>query len=256
VLDESVLSPASETAVRDAFLRKDWVGLRRTVSQVSEGGRESILALTEMRGGPETVAKARRLVSGQAGQAALDNLQAVVDILTEFGVSHQVQVDLGLVKDLSYYTGMVLEGYAPNLGYTLCTGGRYDQLHTQFGQDNPATGFALGLTRLTTALGETAAELVAEERRMSVSADTGCRREALAAVQSLQGRGVAVEWELPEPFPAGVASQGRRNGSCQAFLKFFRRDGDVWFRFERPDADVNLESPISEFSRVTAALGA
>ena len=41
-----------------------------------------------------------------------------------------------------------MEGYVPDLGFPLLSGGRYDKLHEQFGQATPAVGFALGLERL------------------------------------------------------------------------------------------------------------
>ena len=43
---------------------------------------------------------------------------------------------------------MVVEGYVPNLGFTICSGGRYDHLSERFGTDLPAVGFAFGLERL------------------------------------------------------------------------------------------------------------
>ena len=57
-----------------------------------------------------------------------------------------------MIKDLDYYTGMVLEGYTPDIGFPVCTGGRYDQLIAKFGHDCPATGFVVGVERLMQAL--------------------------------------------------------------------------------------------------------
>lgn len=63
-------------------------------------------------------------------------------------------IDLGVLRGLDYYTGVVFEGYSPDLGYGLLGGGRYDNLMGHFGLDRPATGFALGLDRLALVVGQ------------------------------------------------------------------------------------------------------
>ncbi|MGE5554328.1 MAG: ATP phosphoribosyltransferase regulatory subunit [Betaproteobacteria bacterium] len=156
LLAESGLGRAEQEAVHEAFLAKDWVGLETTLRRICPDGerRRAILALTDLRGGKEVLGRARGLIRADDGEAAraLENLAAVWDLLESFGVAGRLAIDLGLVKDLAYYTGLVVEGYVPRLGYTLCTGGRYDTLYAQFGAAEPATGFALGLERVAEAL--------------------------------------------------------------------------------------------------------
>ncbi|MDI6870169.1 MAG: ATP phosphoribosyltransferase regulatory subunit [Bacillota bacterium] len=156
LLAESGLGRAEQEAVHEAFLAKDWVGLEATLARVcpEPERRRRIFALTDLRGGREVLDRAAELVELEEGEArrALENLASVWSILEGFGVAGRLAIDLGLVKDLAYYTGLVVEGYVPRLGYTLCTGGRYDGLYAQFGAAEPATGFALGLERVTEAL--------------------------------------------------------------------------------------------------------
>ena len=71
------------------------------------------------------------------------------------------RLDLGLLRDLGYYTGAILEVYDPALGHILGGGGRYDGLMASFGGDLPAAGFALYLERLHVAQAEE--ERVGEE---------------------------------------------------------------------------------------------
>jgi ATP phosphoribosyltransferase regulatory subunit HisZ len=63
-------------------------------------------------------------------------------------VADRVQIDLGLLRDLGYYSGAILEVYDPALGHILGGGGRYDALLRRFGVDLPAAGFALYLERV------------------------------------------------------------------------------------------------------------
>ena len=72
--------------------------------------------------------------------------------LLEPDVAARVIFDLGLVRNIGYYTGAVFEVYDPALGAPIGGGGRYDELLGRFGQALPAVGFALGVDRLHIAL--------------------------------------------------------------------------------------------------------
>ena len=74
--------------------------------------------------------------------------------LAERGVADRVRLDLGLLRDLGYYTGAILEVYDPALGHILGGGGRYDELMGRFGRPLPAAGFSLYLERLHVAQAE------------------------------------------------------------------------------------------------------
>ena len=80
------------------------------------------------------------------------------DALEARGAAGRIQIDLGLLRELGYYSGAILEVYDPALGHVLGGGGRYDELMSRFGVDLPAAGFALYLERVHVALLE-------EERR-------------------------------------------------------------------------------------------
>ena len=58
-----------------------------------------------------------------------------------------VVYDFSLVRELSYYTGPVFEGYIPASKEAVITGGVYDSLHEQFsGEKETACGFAVNLS--------------------------------------------------------------------------------------------------------------
>src|SRR2546423_283664 len=79
---------------------------------------------------------------------AVENLRAVHEILAGRGLADRVILDLGLVRELGYYTGAVFEVYDPAVGFALGGGGRYDDLLGRFGRDLPACGIALDLQRV------------------------------------------------------------------------------------------------------------
>jgi ATP phosphoribosyltransferase regulatory subunit len=61
---------------------------------------------------------------------------------------------MSLVSHMSYYTGVLFEVYAENVGFLLGNGGRYDELLAKFHRPSPATGFSVRLDRLMEAVGE------------------------------------------------------------------------------------------------------
>jgi len=72
--------------------------------------------------------------------------------LLEPAVAKRVIFDLGLSRDIGYYTGAVFEIYDPTIGTPIGGGGRYDDLLRRFGRPLPAVGFALGLERFLWAI--------------------------------------------------------------------------------------------------------
>jgi ATP phosphoribosyltransferase regulatory subunit len=118
---------------------RDLVGLERVLAGLGKREREVLARLPELRGGAE--------VLDRAG-AAVEGLRALHESLTTRGVADRVIFDLGLVRELGYYTGAVFEVYDPAVGFALGGGGRYDDLLGRFGRDLPACGVALDLQRV------------------------------------------------------------------------------------------------------------
>lgn len=128
----------------------DLVGLEAELSELEGIGDEQVatcMALSQLRGGREVLDKAREL-GGAAVERASARLGETLEALERRGVADRVQIDLGLLRDLGYYSGAILEVYDPALGHVLGGGGRYDGLLKRFGVDLPAAGFALYLERV------------------------------------------------------------------------------------------------------------
>lgn len=115
--------------------------------KVPENMVENALSLRERKGGPEV------LESVSLGPAR-DYLMELVDAVTALGVDRW-QIDLGIIRGLDYYTGMVFEIDVPGLGAEkqICGGGSYDLVPLFGGEaDVFTTGFALGFDRALLAL--------------------------------------------------------------------------------------------------------
>jgi ATP phosphoribosyltransferase regulatory subunit len=130
----------------EALSRRDLVGLDARVGRLGlpDSARDLLTRLPTLRGGPEVLDGA----DGPEVTAALENLRACHQLLADRGAAERVIFDLGLVRELGYYTGAVFEVYDPAVGFALGGGGRYDELLGRFGRPLPACGIALDLQRV------------------------------------------------------------------------------------------------------------
>jgi ATP phosphoribosyltransferase regulatory subunit len=139
---------AARPRLLEALVLRDFVGLEQGLDEsgLSAEATELLLGVPQLRGGPELLAEAPA-----PAQEAVTGLRRVHSLL-EPAVADRVIFDLGLVRNIGYYTGAVFDVYDPALGTPIGGGGRYDELLGRFGRSLPAVGFALGVDRLHIAL--------------------------------------------------------------------------------------------------------
>jgi ATP phosphoribosyltransferase regulatory subunit len=126
--------------VLESLSRRDLVGLEHQVDALGLSGekRDLLVRLPQLRGGAEIL----------GDTPGLEGLRSLYERLEQRGFADRVIFDLGLVRELGYYTGSVFEVYDPAVGFTLGGGGRYDELIGRFGRDLPACGLALDVQRV------------------------------------------------------------------------------------------------------------
>lgn len=129
---------------------------------------------------------------------ASDYIRQVCDILLAMGFSN-VSVDLGVVRGLAYYTGMVFEVDAPKLGAEkqICGGGSYSLSELFGGEKVFSTGFAIGFDRTLLAL---QTEGVKFDRpgitAFIVPVSDGVRTKAFEIVSTLRRSGISSDVDL------------------------------------------------------------
>ena len=155
LLEQLGVGERARAAILDCLARHDHVGLEAEVGalDLGAGEREMLIEVPLLRGGPEVLERARGLC-GEITERATSRLAASFEALRARGVADRVRLDLGLLRDLDYYTGSILEVYDPALGHILGGGGRYDELMGRFGRPLSAAGFSLYLERLHVAQAE------------------------------------------------------------------------------------------------------
>jgi ATP phosphoribosyltransferase regulatory subunit len=155
LLGELGVGEEPRDAILECLAKHDHVGLEAEVAalDLSAEAREMLIEVPMLRGGPEVLERARGLC-GEITERATARLTTTYEALRERGVADRLRLDLGLLRDLGYYTGAILEVYDPALGHVIGGGGRYDELMGRFGRPLPAAGFSLYLERLHVAQAE------------------------------------------------------------------------------------------------------
>jgi ATP phosphoribosyltransferase regulatory subunit len=148
LMERLVVPPQLQQALLDALSQRDFVALQQLLSEsdLPAEARADLLEVPQLRGGADVLKHAPGPVAD-----AVSGMREVGERLPA-DVARRVIFDLGLVRNIGYYTGAVFEVYDPALGAPLGGGGRYDELLGRFGRPLPAVGFALGVERLHIAL--------------------------------------------------------------------------------------------------------
>jgi ATP phosphoribosyltransferase regulatory subunit len=150
------LEPARLQQLRERVEAKDVEGVRAVLagSDLGANAREALAGLTGLAGGLSVLdAAAEGLAFCPPAAGALAELRAVTEALATAGLAERLAIDLGEVRGLDYYTGLVFRIFASGLGFEVGSGGRYDTLLARFGRPLPAVGFMLGLDRVELLLG-------------------------------------------------------------------------------------------------------
>src|SRR5437870_7367223 len=138
-----------------------------------------------------------------------EKLDKLVDGLGIRGLADFVAIDVGIVRGLAYYTGIVFEVFDRAGKFrAIAGGGRYDNLIAQLSDgavSMPALGFAMGDVVLGELINEKAhvrqklENAVANSRKIDiyvVIAKEQCRADALGQIQQLRDRGYRVDYPL------------------------------------------------------------
>jgi ATP phosphoribosyltransferase regulatory subunit len=113
---------------------------------------EILLNLPSLFGSVDVLSQARQMTDNPQALSVLDYLQDVYALIVSYGFERYITIDLGMLANYNYYTGIILRGYTYGTGDAIMKGGRYDQLIGQFGKDAPSIGFVVELDELLTAL--------------------------------------------------------------------------------------------------------
>lgn len=109
----------------------------------------AIRSLPSLFGGEEVFDRAFEICKGTEAESALEYLRKIYSDLVPLGLGNKLIIDLGLVQRNDYYTGVVFTGYINGIGDAVISGGRYDELLSEFDAPMGAAGFAVDTDAIT-----------------------------------------------------------------------------------------------------------
>ncbi len=181
--------------------------------------------------------------SNAKGRDGFSELRHISRITYNAGYGDRIRIDPSVVRGLEYYTGPVFEaeltftvqddeGRPVRFG-SVGGGGRYDGLVGRFrGENVPATGFSIGVSRLYAALKAVNSPVVAGAAKAGpvvvLTLDRGETAAYQRLVSALRGAGIPAEMYLGE---AGMNAQlkyaDRRGAVCAVIQGSNERDKGV-----------------------------
>jgi ATP phosphoribosyltransferase regulatory subunit len=179
-----------ESELFAAMQAKNLPALRGLTRRLDRVTREALIALPELYGGSEVLARAGKCLPDTPGiRAALSSLRALSEELRD--VARIRCFDLAELRGYRYHSGVVFAAYAEGAPNALALGGRYDEVGKAFGRARAATGFSMDLRELASVRQD-------EEARPGILAPYAPRDAALQkSINALRARGEIVVVDLP-----------------------------------------------------------
>lgn len=139
-------TPEERENIRYLIETKNYPALNDVLDTMDDGKVANALKkLPALFGGEEVFEKASQLYSNQRMDEILTDLRKLYQDISQVIGDGKLTVDLGMVNNADYYTGVIIKGYLEGYGEEVLSGGRYNKLLSDFGYDIPATGFAVNV---------------------------------------------------------------------------------------------------------------
>jgi histidyl-tRNA synthetase len=183
------LEPAMQRKVRAHLDKKDFDGLNATLESLNKTElASSLTALVATRNLAEAFE-----IAGTIPEK--ERVEHTIGTLDSAGVNYSL--NFGIARGLDYYTGIVFEGFAQNLGAEnqILGGGSYRLAHLFGGDDVASCGFAIGFDRVMVSLGDTQ---VKKDTVVGLVCTAEGRKRALDVARAFRDAGIRTELDLME----------------------------------------------------------
>jgi len=199
IIDDIDIPDEDKKKIRHYIQHKNLVAVEEFLDSKGINGtfKDILLSIPILYGEVKDVLeKAYAFKLNQRAMKALKDIEEVYKMVTDYGYQEYVSVDLGMLNQFSYYTGIIFKGFTRDLGYIICSGGRYDNLYAQFEDDCPATGFAIDVNKVVQALKNQNRQENYREKYFLLTYDSKDRKKAIDTAQKLRDAGLYVELDI------------------------------------------------------------
>ncbi|MGB7787951.1 histidine--tRNA ligase [Methanoregula sp.] len=183
------LEPPMQRRVRAHLDKKDFDGLNATLESLDRTElAASLTALVNTRDLEEAFEIAGTIPEKERVEQTIGSLDAA-------GIKYSL--NFGIARGLDYYTGIVFEAFAQNLGAEnqILGGGAYRLAHLFGGDDVASCGFAIGFDRVMVSLGDTQAR---KDTVIGLVCTSEGRKRAVEVGRAFRDAGIRTEMDLME----------------------------------------------------------
>jgi ATP phosphoribosyltransferase regulatory subunit len=138
--------------VKENLISKNYVALKQYLAAIDSVKAEVFMNMIKPAKDFKYIEDLCSSISDKKLSTSIDYLKQACSILDGLGFAENIIIDLSIMRDFGYYSGLIFEVYAPGISEMIGSGGRYDGLLKKFGLDVPATGFAMDVDVLHKAL--------------------------------------------------------------------------------------------------------
>ena len=187
-------TPEERENIRYLIETKNYPALNDVLDTMGDSKIAAALKkLPALFGGEEVFDKASQLYSSQRIDEILTDLKKLYQDISKVIGTGRLTVDLGMVNNADYYTGVIIKGYLEGYGEEVLSGGRYNKLLADFGYDIPATGFAVNVDAVSNIVRQNG-EIPVPSADAVIYAEQGYEMKAVSVAEQLRKKGMVVEY--------------------------------------------------------------
>ena len=237
------LAPGDQRAIMACLDKHDTAGLEAALVEKNLTHlAEPLAALSKCRSVSEVFE-----IAGDIPERA--RIEEIFSLLDSQDIDYRP--DFGIARGLDYYTGMVFEGFAKNLGAEnqIIGGGAYRLAHLFGGDDVASSGFAIGFDRVVVSIGDFP---LVDEPIVGVVCTPEARARALDVARAFRSAGVRAEIDLMQRGMGAQVSHAAKTADFAVILgKREVEAGTVTLRdlHSGKQQERSLEDAIAEVAR-------
>ena len=146
MLDELDMSETEYEKMLELISHKDAHEIRALCQSIAADSEltEKIITMATLYGSfSEVLLKCLPLSMNEKTDNALRELKDLYELLKATDADKNINLDFSIVNDMSYYNGVIFQGFINGVTGSVLSGGRYDNLLSKMGKDTGAIGFAI-----------------------------------------------------------------------------------------------------------------
>jgi len=196
--------------IRENLISRNYVAIREYLFKIDRDKADIFLNLIKPEKDIEKIVLILNDIKDIAVSQSFLNLKTVYEMLKELDISRHFIIDLGILRDFDYYTGLIFEAYSSNINAILGSGGRYDRLIRKFGLDAAATGFALDIDILHKSMKESNLSLFNNKIRLILKSESDDYVKLLKYSEKIRKENVITEIMFDKSADIDVAAKGKK----------------------------------------------